>query len=196
MWSPVKREVTLRKIFSQDCCTVTGHAVTHLADTRTAAASSSGVNGTTGGLRRYKRLGEGRAGGIISICPEVLAEGRERALGVRTGVGKGGDGSWLWARSGVEGEGERGGESSDAVDIVSAGEIPVTARTNRRDLSFHTLIFYISIDDSSFTPSDPRPIAVLTLFNKSAAPSASSELLPATISNNALASSRSPPSNT
>lgn len=83
MWSAVKREATL-------------------ADTRAAAASSSGVNGTTGGLRLSKRLGDGRAGGIISICPEVLAEGREVAIGVGAGVGEGGDGSWLWAKSGVE----------------------------------------------------------------------------------------------
>jgi len=106
--------------FPQDCCMVTGHAVTHLADTRAAAASSSGANGTTGGLRRSKRLGDGRTGGIISICPEVLAEGRDGALGVGAGVGEGGDGSWLWARSGVEGEGEWGRESRDGVDIVSA----------------------------------------------------------------------------
>ncbi len=113
---------------------MTGHAVTHLADTRAAAASSSGVNGTTGGLRRCKRLGDGRSGGIISICPEVLAEGRDRALGVGAGVGEGGDGdgTWLWARSGVEGEGEWGREKRDGVDIVSAVLmlIPVTARTN------------------------------------------------------------------
>jgi hypothetical protein len=115
---------------------VTGHAVTHLADTRAAAASSSEVNGTTGGLRRCKRLG--RSGGIISICPEVLAEGREGALGVGAGVGEGGDGTWLWGRSGVEGEGERGGESRDGVDIVSGVEIPVTARTNRGETCHFT----------------------------------------------------------
>lgn len=73
--------------------------------------------------------------------------------------------------------------------------IPVTVG-QRRGLSFHTLNFYISIDDSSFTSLSSRPIAVFTLFIKSAAASASSELLPATSSNNPLASSRSPPSNT
>jgi hypothetical protein len=195
MWSAVKREATLQEIFSQDCCMMTWHAVTHLADTRAAAASSSGVNGTAGGLRRIKRLGDGRAGGIISICPEVLVEGRDRAIGVGAGVGEGGDGSWLWTKSGVEGEGEWGRESRDGVDIVSAVLIPVTVG-QRRDLSFHTLNFYISIDDSSFTSLSSRPIAVFTLFIKSAAASASSELLPATSSNNPLASSRSPPSNT
>jgi hypothetical protein len=104
MWSAVKREATLQEIFFlRIVCMVTGHAVTHLAETRAAAASSSGVNGTTGGLRRSKRLGDGRAGGIISICPEVLAEGWDRAIGVGAGVGEGGDGSWLWGRSGDEG---------------------------------------------------------------------------------------------
>jgi hypothetical protein len=98
---------------------VTENAATHLADARAAAASSSGVNGTTGGLRRSRRLGDGRSGGMISICPEVLAEGRDRASGVGAGVGDGGDGSWLWARSGVEG-GEWGRERRDGVDIVSA----------------------------------------------------------------------------
>jgi hypothetical protein len=98
---------------------MTWHAVTHLADTRAAAASSSGVNGTTDGLRRSKRLGDGRTGAMISICPEVLAEGRDRAMGVGAEVGEGGDGSWLWARSGVGGEGEWGRESRDGVDIVS-----------------------------------------------------------------------------
>ena len=182
---------------------VTGNTVTHLADTLAAAASSSGVNGTTGGLRRSRRLGDGRSGGIISICPEVLAEGRDWALGVGAGVGEGGDGSWLWAKSGVEGEGEWGRERRDGVDIVSAVLmlIPVTARTNNvgwpkpRLVISHTN-FYISIDDSSFTSLSSLPIAVLTLFNKSAAASASSELLPATISNNPLASSKSPPSDT
>jgi hypothetical protein len=56
---------------------------------------------------------------MISICPEVLAEGRDRAMGVGAEVGEGGDGSWLWARSGVGGEGEWGRESRDGVDIVS-----------------------------------------------------------------------------
>jgi hypothetical protein len=87
---------------TQDCCTVIGDAVTYLADTRAAAASSSGVNGTTGGLRRCERLGDGRVGGMMSIGPEVLAEGRDRAVGVGAGVGEGGDGSWL---CGVEGDG-------------------------------------------------------------------------------------------
>jgi hypothetical protein len=88
--------------FTQDCGKVTGDAVTYLADTRAAAASSSGVNGTMGGLRRCELVGDGRMGGIISIGPDVLAEGRDRAVGVGAGVGEGGDGSWL---CGVEGDG-------------------------------------------------------------------------------------------
>ena len=40
---------------------------------------------------------------MISIGPEVLAEGRDGALGVGAGVGERGGGSWLW---GVEGDGE------------------------------------------------------------------------------------------
>jgi hypothetical protein len=62
----------------------------YLPDTRAAAASSSGVRGTTGGLRRCKRLGEGRSGGIMSIGPEVLADGTDWTLGVGAGVGEGG----------------------------------------------------------------------------------------------------------
>lgn len=82
---------------------MTENAVTYLADTRAAAASSSGVNETTGGLRRCKRLGEGRTGGMRSIGPDVLAEGRDGAVGVGAGVGERGGGSWLW---GDEGDGE------------------------------------------------------------------------------------------
>ena len=81
-----------RRFISQDCWTVTRPATTYLADTRAAAASSSGVRGTTGGLLRCKRLGEGRSGGIMSIGPEVLADGMEWALGVKVGVGEGGGG--------------------------------------------------------------------------------------------------------
>jgi hypothetical protein len=68
-------------------------AVTYLADIRAAAASSSGVRGTTGALRRWKRLGEGRSGGVMSIGPEVLVDGTDWALGVGAGVGEGGDGT-------------------------------------------------------------------------------------------------------
>jgi len=67
---------------------------TYLAETRAAAASSSGVRGTTGGLRLCKRLGEGRTGGIMSIGPELLADGTDWALDVGTGVAESGDGSW------------------------------------------------------------------------------------------------------
>jgi len=75
-------------------------AVTYLADTCEAAASSSGVKGTTGGLRRCKRLGDGRAGGIKSIGSDVLADGTEWEIGVGGGRGDGSLGS------GVEVEGE------------------------------------------------------------------------------------------
>jgi hypothetical protein len=139
MWSAVKREATLQEFFfSQDCCMVTGHAVTHLADTRAAAASSSEVNGITGGLRRIKRLGDG---GIISICPKVLAEG---ALGVGAGVGEGGDGSWLWAKSGVEEEGEWGRESRDGVDIVSAVFNPRDRWAKARLVISHTKFLHFN----------------------------------------------------
>ena len=71
---------------SRDC---TRPATTYLADTRAAAASSSGARGTRGGLLRCKRLGEGRSGGMMSIGPDVLAEGTERASGAGVGVGVG-----------------------------------------------------------------------------------------------------------
>ena len=72
---------------------ITRPAMTYLDETRAAAASSSGVRGTTGGLRLCKRLGEGRTGGIKSIGPEVLADGTDWALEVGTGVAESGDGS-------------------------------------------------------------------------------------------------------
>ena len=66
--------------------------MTYLADTRAAAASSSGVRGTRGGLRLCKRLGERRTGGITSIGREVLADGTEWSLDVGAGVAESGDG--------------------------------------------------------------------------------------------------------
>lgn len=85
---------------------ITRPGMTYLADTRAAATSSSGVRGTTGGLRLCKRLGEGRTGVIMSIGPEVLADGTDWALDVGTGVAESGDGSWDCVRSGVEAEGD------------------------------------------------------------------------------------------
>ena len=159
MWSVVKREATLEDIFSQDRCMMTWHAVTHLADTRAAAASSSGVSGTTDGLRRSRRLGDGRAGGIISICPEVLAEGRHRATGVGAGVGEGGDGSWVWLRSGVEGEGEWGRERRDGVDIVSGVFNPRDRWAKTRLVISHTKFLHFNrrlFLHLAFLPSNRR----------------------------------------
>ena len=67
--------------------------MTYLDETRAAAASSSGVRGTTGGLRLCKRLGDVRIGGIKSIGPEVLADGTGWTLEVGSGVAESGDGS-------------------------------------------------------------------------------------------------------
>lgn len=79
---------------TEDHCKVIRHVVTHLADTCAAAASSSGVKGTMGGLRRCKRLGEGNRGGTISIWPDVLADGMGCVLGVGADGGERGGGSW------------------------------------------------------------------------------------------------------
>ena len=136
---------------------MTWHAVTHLADTRAAAASSSGVNGTTDGLRRSNRLGDGRSGGTISICPEVLVEGRDKGICVGAGVGEGGDGSWPWARSGVEGEGEWGRESRDGVDIVSAVFNPRDRWAEARLVISHTKFLHFNrrlFLHLAFLPSD------------------------------------------
>jgi hypothetical protein len=87
----------------QICRAGTRNGATHLDDTRAAAASSSRVKGTTGGLRRCKQLGDGGAGRSISIGPDVLAEGTGREVGASAGAGEGGGGSCVWVGSG-EGE--------------------------------------------------------------------------------------------
>src|SRR6266702_430062 len=76
------------------CCMSTSNTITHLDETRAAAASSSADKGTTGGRRGCKRLDDGSTGGRSSGV-EVLAEGINWALGEGGEVAERGEGSLL-----------------------------------------------------------------------------------------------------